>query len=132
DASARHIHVDVNAPVDLPRVSADAALVRQALLNILLDALEATSSSAHEQGPVVVGVCTQEPGTVDVVVTHFGDRDEASGGLGLALARSVTAAHGGSLRITGDSDHGLTVTTRWPVRNGMPAARNIEARHDAD
>jgi signal transduction histidine kinase len=132
DSFARHIHVDVNAPADLPRVSADAALVRQALLNILLDSLEATSSSAHKQGPVVVTVCSQKPGTVDVVITHFGDRADTSGGLGLALARSVAGAHGGSLRVTGDSEHGVAVTTRWPIRNGGQAVPTREARHADD
>ena len=73
EAFARHIRIDVVAPVDLPSVAADATLVRQALLNVLLDALEATGASAHDVGPVVVGARAHEPGAVDVVVTHFGD-----------------------------------------------------------
>lgn len=132
DAFARHIHVDVTAPVDLPRISADAALVRQALMNILLDALEATASSARAEGPIVVAVSTQEPHTVDVVVTHFGDRADSSGGWGLALARSVSDAHGGSLGVTGNSEQGVTVRTRWPVRSAIGAARTREARHADD
>lgn len=117
DAFARHVRIDVATPVDLPRVTADAALVRQALLNILLDALEATSDSSHREGPVGVVVRSQEPATVDVVVTHFGMRADSGGGWGLALARSVTDAHDGSLQVSGDPEHGLAVITRWPVRH---------------
>jgi signal transduction histidine kinase len=118
EASARHIRIDIVTAVDLPPVAADATLVRQALLNVLLDALEATGVSAHDDGPVVVGARAGEPGTVDVIVTHYGARTDSAGGWGLALARSVTDLHGGSLRVSGDAEQGFAVTTRWPMRNG--------------
>lgn len=131
DAASRHVHIDVIAPIDLPRVSADAALVRQALLNIVLDALEATSDSTHDNGPVVVTACAPEPDMVDVVVTHFGERADSTAGWGLALARSVTDAHAGSLRVNGDPEHGVTVTTRWPVRSAA-STRSRESRRVDD
>lgn len=125
------MRIDVTAPVDLPRVTADAALVRQALLNILLDSLEATSESTHREGPVGIVVRSQLPGAVDVVVTHFGLRTDSDGGWGLALARSVADAHGGSLGVSGDPEHGLAVTTRWLVRHGADG-RPREAHHAVD
>jgi signal transduction histidine kinase len=132
DPFARRVRVDVSAPVDLPRVAADAALVRQALLNVLLDALEATSESTHQTGPVAVTVRAREPVSVDVAVTHFGVRADAGGGWGLSLARSVTDAHGGSLHVAGDPHHGLTVTTRWPVKHiERASARAPGIRADA-
>lgn len=131
DAFARHVRIDVTAPVDLPLVTADAALVRQALLNILLDSLEATSESSHREGPVRIAVRSQAAGSVDVVVTHFGLRTDSGGGWGLALARSVADAHGGSLQVSGDPEHGLAVTTRWPVRHAGDG-RAREARHAVD
>jgi signal transduction histidine kinase len=115
DAAARQVRIDVSAPADVPRILADPALVRQALLNIVLDALEATSESAHENGPVSVSVMSRDPESVDVVVTHFGECADSTGGWGLALARSVTQAHDGSLRVSGDPEEGITVTTRWPL-----------------
>jgi len=116
DAAARHIRIDVVAPVDLPHILADTALVRQALLNIVLDALEATSESTHQGGPVAITVCAPESDAVDVVVTHFGEAADSTGGWGLALAREVTQAHDGSLRVNGDPEQGVTVSTRWPVQ----------------
>jgi two-component system sensor kinase FixL len=131
DASARHVNIDVVAPIDLPRVSADATLVRQALLNIVLDALEATSDSEQHHAPVCVTASAAGIDAVDVVVTHFGERADSTAGLGLALARSVTDAHAGSLRVSGDAEHGVTVTTRWPVRS-VPSTRSREARRVDD
>jgi two-component system sensor kinase FixL len=131
DASSRHVNIDVIAPVDLPHVSADATLVRQALLNIVLDALEATSDSSHEGGPVVVTASASSADTVDVVVTHFGERADSTAGLGLALARSVTDAHAGTLRVTGDPQSGVTVTTQWPIRS-TPPTRSPETRRVDD
>lgn len=116
EASARHVHIEVLAPIDLPCVMADATLVRQALMNIVLDALEATSESEHADGPVVLSVRVSEPGMVDVVVTHFGERTNSNGGWGLSLAQSVTSAHGGALDVSGEATRGVTVTTRWPIR----------------
>lgn len=130
DAASRHVNIDVVAPLDLPRVSADATLVRQALLNIVLDALEATSDSAHDRGPVVVTASASSADTVDVVVTHFGERADSTAGLGLALARSVTDAHAGTLRVSGDPQAGVTVTTQWPVRSASsthtPETRRVD------
>jgi signal transduction histidine kinase len=130
DASSRHVNVDVVAPGDLPRVSADAALVRQALLNIVLDALEATSDSGHPEAPVVVTTSASEADAVDVVVTHYGERADSTAGLGLALARSVTDAHAGSLRVSGDPERGVTVTTRWPVRSSLTRFRETRRVDD--
>ena len=115
DATARHVQIDVVAPVDLPHILADIALVRQALLNIVLDALEATSESAQEDRPVTITVCAPQADAVDVIVTHVGQCADSTGGWGLALAREVTHAHDGSLRVSGDPERGVTVTTRWPV-----------------
>ena len=121
DGFAKRIRVDIDAPDDLPRVAADATLVRQAFLNILLDAFEATPDSTQADAPVVVAARADASGAVDVAVTHFGVHAKSGGEWGLALARSVADVHGGSLRVSGDAEQGLTVTTRWPVVNDADA-----------
>jgi signal transduction histidine kinase len=130
DAAARHVNIDVVAPVDLPRVSADATLVRQALLNIVLDALEATSDSEQHDAAVVVTASATTTDAVDVIVTHVGERADSTAGLGLALARSVTEAHAGSLHVSGDAQRGVTVATRWPVRSASSARLRETRRVD--
>jgi signal transduction histidine kinase len=117
EAFARHIRIDIVSAGGVLTISADEALLRQALLNLLIDALEATTQSERGQGPVVVEIRPFRASAVDVVVTHYGVRREAAAvdGWGLALARSVATAHGASLTMTGDPIGGISVVTRWPV-----------------
>jgi sensor histidine kinase regulating citrate/malate metabolism len=90
--------------------------MRQALLNMVLDALEATSLSPHHDKTVRLTV-KQVDDTVEVATTHFGLRSEAAEieGWGLALARSVVVAHGGTITMEGDADAGVRLVTRWPT-----------------
>ena len=120
DAFARHILIDVQTRSSLPWISADEALVRQALLNVFIDALEATSQSGHNEKVIVVTLDAHDADAVDLVVTRFGRRreDATFGGWGLALARSVADAHGATLTMTGEPESGVAVTIRWPVRHG--------------
>jgi signal transduction histidine kinase len=119
DALARHILIESDIGADTPPILGDAVLVRQALLNILTDALEAASLSAHKDRPV--SISSRRAGdTVDIRVTHFGVRADGAGldDWGLALARSVVAAHGATITLTGAPDTGVTVATRWPAHAG--------------
>src|SRR6185369_7040996 len=56
DAFNRHVPVELSIAADVPLASADPMLLRQAFLNMLLDALEATSVSADKHAPVHVAV----------------------------------------------------------------------------
>ncbi|MFL5608611.1 MAG: sensor histidine kinase, partial [Gemmatimonadaceae bacterium] len=116
DVQARHVSLDLVVVPPVPSVFADATLMRQALLNMVLDALEATSLSARDDKSVRLTI-TQVDDTVEVAISHFGLRTEAAGieGWGLALARSVVAAHGGTIRMEGDAEAGIRLVTRWPT-----------------
>ena len=122
DAMARHASLDLVVTPPVGKVYADATLMRQALLNMVLDALEATSLSPRQEKPVQITV-RQVDDTVEVAVTHYGQRDEAAvvDGWGLALARSVVVAHGGTIVLEGDADAGVRLVTRWPTTShGVP------------
>ncbi len=118
DAFARHIDIDVTCASPLPQISADEALVRQALLNVLIDALESTSTGESGKASVLVGVQPIGTNAVETVVTHFGARARAAAteGWALALARSVADVHGAALTVQGDASQGTSVSIRWPVR----------------
>lgn len=130
EASARHARLEANIAATIPKVAADAALVRQALLNIVLDALDATTEGAPPggAGPITITVRVPTPGWVEVAVTHVGSRADANDGWGLALARSVADAHGASLAVSGDATRGQTVTSLWPVRHQGDPIRAEEVR----
>jgi signal transduction histidine kinase len=113
---ARHASVELTIAPSVPPVFGDGKLVRQALLNIVLDALEAASLSAQPQKTVSLTV-RPVAGAVEVAVTHFGLRTEATlvDDWGLALARSVVEAHHGTIAMKGDADAGVHLVTRWPT-----------------
>jgi len=118
DVLARHASLDLVVSPPVGPVFGDATLMRQALLNMVLDALEATSLSPRREKPVRLTV-KQVEDTVEVAVTHFGLRREAAAvdGWGLALARAVVVAHGGTIALEGDADAGVRLVTRWPTQS---------------
>ena len=108
-------------------VEADPRRLKEALLNLVANAVEATPPG----GEVVVDVCTS-PGQVEIVVRDTGrgmlpdtlrqlgtpfftTRDEGTG-LGVVLARSVIALHGGSLHYESELGKGTTVRATLPSR----------------
>jgi signal transduction histidine kinase len=116
DALARHVLIEPEIDADVPAISGDSVLVRQALLNILMDALEATSLSPRKEMPIRIAVRRAES-AVEVVVSHVGERADGAGldEWGLALARSVVAAHGATIAMTGTPATGISVVTTWPA-----------------
>ena len=77
EVSARHTVIELKIPTSMPRIVADGVLVRQALLNILMNALESTSASRSPAGPITVAMHSDDgAGIVEVVITHYGPPDE--------------------------------------------------------
>jgi signal transduction histidine kinase len=119
DALARHVLVDVDVEPSVPAVSGDPVLIRQALLNVLVDALEATSLSNRKDAPIRITV-RRVGAAVEIAVSHFGVRAAGAGldDWGLALARSVVVAHGATITLTGTPEAGVSVATTWPAYAG--------------
>jgi signal transduction histidine kinase len=112
---ARQASLLIDVPASLPRVFADGSLVRQALLNIVLNALAAASLSTGAERTITL---TARPvdGAVELAVSHYGPRaDPADDDWGLALARSVIEAHHGAISTQEDADAGVHLVTRWPT-----------------
>lgn len=111
-----------------PEADVDGLQVEQVVINLLLNAIEASPSggSVHvgvtgDDGSVRVVVSDDGPGIPDDVRDHvfdpyFTTRD-AGNGLGLAVSREVMAHHGGSLSFETEIG-GTTFTIRLPVRRG--------------
>ncbi len=119
DALARHVLIELDADTPVPPLLGDPVLVRQALLNILTDALEATSLSARKDAPIRITI-RRRGVAVEIGISHFGLRAEGSGldDWGLALARSVIAAHHATITVTGTAETGISVLTMWPAHAG--------------
>ncbi|RDB44142.1 PAS domain S-box protein [Halomonas sp. DQ26W] len=118
------ITLGIDLPETLPRVMADPIALEQVLVNLMLNALEASREqpaalrveirarrSGHRE--VTFSVSDQGPGiSVDVastVFTPFHSTRPEGLGMGLAISRSLMEAMGGSLALIDGSD-GATFT----------------------
>lgn len=127
-ADARRVRVLVEG--DEHRLFADPVLLRQALIVLIQNALEASD----DDGRVLVvlradaaDVCVdvRNDGTIDIegaeeqVFVPFFTTKAQNLGVGLALARRIAELHGGSLRLTSNSlDDGICFTLTFPVSSG--------------
>lgn len=113
---------------DLPPIAADPLRLRQALDNLVVNALthaglgaEVIVRAVMHETDVLISVSDTGPGVpVDDQDRIFetGVRLEPSrsgSGLGLAIARAIVEAHGGQLTLTSNSVEGATFTIALPV-----------------
>src|SRR5262245_59383882 len=120
DALARRVPLVVDAHSGVPTVTGDATLIRQALLNVVLDALEATSRSPTPTAAVHIAI-RPDGDAAQVSITHTATLEDASGtsSWSLALAKSIAAAHSADIAVNGTPQSGITVTMRWPTDRPM-------------
>jgi two-component system, OmpR family, sensor kinase len=114
------------------RVRVDAARIRQAVGNLIDNALRHTSPGgrvvvelAHQDGELSVEVADTGEGFplryVDRAFDPFTradaarGRDDGGAGLGLAIVRAVAEAHGGSVRAENRPEGGAVVVLRIPA-----------------
>jgi two-component system, OmpR family, sensor histidine kinase BaeS len=112
---------------DLPALDADPHRLRQAIDNLISNALTHAAGGAvvvaarAEDGAVVVSVADSGPGIpVDEQARIFEagvrlDAGRPGSGLGLAVARAIAEAHGGSLAVESMVGTGTTFALRLPV-----------------
>jgi len=116
DPSMRETQIELSVGAQMPSVSGDATLIRQALLNVLLHAIDA---SGRPGGPIL-GAITNLEDAVEAVVSYpkSAEAPATSTGPGLTLARAVVAAHGATIKIDDSSETMVRVETTWPAYAG--------------
>jgi two-component system sensor histidine kinase KdpD len=131
--------VRLRVPDDLPPVRADAGLLERCLANVVENAVRycpddvpvAVEASASA-GRVVVRVVDRGPGVPEAdrdrifgAFQRMGDAPDGEGvGLGLAVARGLAEAHGGTVEAEDTPGGGLTLVITLPV---AAAAREAAA-----
>jgi len=131
DAAAQHISITLDLAADLPLIYGDRIQLRQVILNLVRNAFEAMHQVEDGGRTLVVRTASTTPEVITVAVQDCGiGVDEPSlarlfhpffttkaggMGLGLALSRSIIAAHGGWIWATRNPDRGLTMSFTLPA-----------------
>ncbi len=122
--------VHVTIADDIPAAKADSVQVQQVLLNLLLNARDATEAQSErapaiqvdagwEHGVVIVAVSDNGIGigssTPDSIFEPYFTTREQGTGLGLAISRTIIETHGGRITAENVLPHGTRITFTLPV-----------------
>jgi len=132
-AESRRISLRVVCADDMPEIYVDAARMNEVFGNLVSNALRYTAeggtitlSAQQDAERVRLTVADDGAGIAPNALPHIFERfyradesrtrDDKSGesGLGLAIARSIVVAHGGTLEATSVLGHGATFTMTLP------------------
>ena len=109
EAEAARVALSIDAPADLPPIAGDAERLRQVLLNLTRNALEAmqergghlTLRGRRDGQTLEIEVEDDGPGfphDLPVFDAFFTTKDQGTG-LGLSLAHRIVSDHGGTIRV---------------------------------
>jgi len=126
EASAREIEIDTDVPENLPLLRADADQIIQALLNLMINALQAVDRKgrvamrAQRAGAsLVIEVGDSGPGIPPdrlgaIFEPYYTTKPEGTG-IGLWIAQQVILAHGGTIQAANARSGGAVFTVRLPL-----------------
>jgi two-component system, NtrC family, sensor kinase len=132
-----NIEVTTRLLDDIPAIQCDASQIQQVVLNLLLNAAEATQSrparrvgveTAVSEGSVVLTVSDNGEGIpaenlARIFDPFFTTKSEGKGvGLGLAVSYGIIQAHGGDIEVKSKVGEGTTFTVSLPIEQAATSA----------
>jgi signal transduction histidine kinase len=120
----------------LPSVDCDAEQMKQVLLNVVLNAIQASQSGGRvvvkafaEEESLCIEVldegCGMSTGELDRMFEPFFTTKESGTGLGLAVAANIVEQHGGVLRAANNSTGGMTFRLELPLEHAQKAVGSL-------
>jgi two-component system, NtrC family, sensor kinase len=128
------VKLEVAVDDDVPRVSADAAALKQVVLNLMINAMQAqlplqnghdglvrVTARRASDGAALVEVHDDGPGVPaelagKIFEPFFTTKPAGQGtGMGLAVSRDIVEEHGGTLTLAPPADGGATFSLKLPA-----------------
>jgi signal transduction histidine kinase len=130
DESALFLHrVESDLPDDLPRIYVDKAQIQQLLINLTLNAVEATGAggrimftTGYDPAADTIAIHVTDTGKgiekqdLEKIFDPFFTTREIGTGLGLSIAHSIVEQHGGNIEVSSRSGSGTRFTVTLPVK----------------
>ncbi len=142
DASSRNIKIEtqLNEPM---WINGDPDLMRQAVLNVVVNAMDAMRESgtlqlhgACHEGECLLTISDSGPGIPpeirDKIYNLYFTTKETGSGMGLAMTFRAVQLHSGTIDVTGEPGQGTTFRLRFPMANGRggePVVVKSNAEH---
>jgi signal transduction histidine kinase len=131
EARKHHVRVVVDCPADLPAVNGDAAMLRQAFLNLAINACQAMPAG----GDLRLTCAPAGNGRVDVRIEdtgvgippehlgrifdlYFTTKDDGTG-IGLSMVYRIVQMHDGEVEVQSTPGRGTTFTIQLPCVSEM-------------
>lgn len=131
DALQREIRVHLEGPPSMDNVTLDPDRIKQVLLNLYLNALEAMGKG----GTLTVMVRGEKPGMVEIEIRDTGEgitkedlahvfdpyftRKPSGTGLGLAIVHKIMESHRGEIHIESTVGKGTKVILSFPIKGAQ-------------
>ncbi len=126
EAQQSKVQIRVVAPLTLPPLRADREHLRQTLLNLILNGLQAmpdggtlTLEAKTSNGNFLISVTDTGIGIAPehrsrIFEPYFTTKSQGSG-LGLAIARRIIEAHGGTITVSSEAGQGCRFRISLPI-----------------
>ncbi|MDH3497650.1 MAG: ATP-binding protein [Gemmatimonadota bacterium] len=130
ESSRRDVRVEPRVAAGLPPIQADAEQLHQVLLNVVLNAVEASTSGGvvtvearrEPRGEVALTVADDgagiAPADLPRVFDPFFTTRERGTGLGLSISHAIVQDHGGTISIESTPGRGTRATILLPASGG--------------
>ena len=131
DLAMRHVVAQTQLGAALPPVRGERVQLQQVILNLIVNAADAMSGIEESARTLTirteptesgVRLCVSDRGSgiaaqdLDSVFDPFWSTKAGGMGIGLAVCRTITSAHGGSLTVANNADAGATFCVTLPAQ----------------